>query len=119
MKMIKSHQWKDSPRSDEELAQIVTKLAKSTHVDSIICVTETGALAQSLYQLSSHFRLIVTTTSRESFESLKKAGLDVIRLPLHTADKYTQIRHATAVVLRSSSVSIGDFVVCAIGYDVL
>ena len=118
MKMTKGHHSKNSPRSDGDLAQMIINVAEATHVDSIICVTETGRLAQNLYQLSSHFRLIATTTNRETFDTLKKAGLNVIRLPLHTADKYTQIRHAIAVVLRSSRVSIGDLVVCAIGYDV-
>jgi DNA integrity scanning protein DisA with diadenylate cyclase activity len=118
MKMTKGHNSKNSPHSDRELAQMIINVADVTPIDSIICVTETGALAKNLCQLSSHFRLIATTTNRETYDNLKKAGLNVIRLPLHTADKYTQIRHAIAVVLRSSSISIGDLVVCAIGYDV-
>jgi DNA integrity scanning protein DisA with diadenylate cyclase activity len=44
--------------------------------------------------------------------------LEVIRLPLHTANKYTQIRHAISVVHQSSGVSTGDLVVCVIGQDV-
>jgi len=97
---------------------MVVSVAEATQVDSIICITETGLLAQYLYRLSGHFRVIATTTNAETYESLTKAGLEVIRLPLHTADKYTQIRHAISVVLQSSSVSIGDLVVCAIGRDV-
>ena len=106
------------PRSDEDLARMVVSVAKATQVDGIICVTETGALAQHLYRLSGEFRVIATTTNSETYDTLTKAGLEVIRLPLHTADKYTQIRHAISVVLQSSSVSIGDLVVCAIGHDV-
>jgi DNA integrity scanning protein DisA with diadenylate cyclase activity len=118
MKMLKNYHFKNSSQSDGDLAQMVINVAEATHVDSIICVTETGALALSLHQLSRPFRLIASTTNKETFESLKKIGLEVIRLPLHTADKYTQIRHAIAVVLRSSAISIGDLVVCSIGYDV-
>jgi len=107
-----------SPRTDEDLARMVVSVAEATQVDSIICITETGLLAEYLYRLSGHFRVIATTTNNETYDTLTKAGLEVIRLPLHTADKYTQIRHAISVVLQSSSVSIGDLVVCAIGRDV-
>ncbi len=106
------------PRSDEDLARMVVSVARATQVDGIICITETGALAQHLFRLSGEFRIIATTTNGETYDTLTKAGLDVIRLPLITADKYTQIRHAISVILRSSSVSVGDFVVCAIGCDV-
>ena len=106
------------PRTDEDLARMVVSVAKATQVDSIICVTETGLLAQYLHRLSAHFRVIATTTNGETYDTLTKAGLEVIRLPLHTADKYTQIRHAISVVLQSAGVSIGDLVVCAIGRDV-
>ena len=106
------------PRSDEDLARMIVSVAKAAQVDAIICVTETELLAQHLYQLSGHFRVIATTTNRETYDALTKAGLLVIHLPLHTADKYNQVRHAISVVLRSSSVSIGDLVACAIGRDV-
>ena len=106
------------PRTDEDLARMVVSIAKATQVDGIICITETGLLAQHLHRLSGHFRVIATTTNSKTHDTLTKAGLEVIRLPLHTADKYTQIRHASSVVLQSSSFSIGDLVVCAIGRDV-
>ncbi len=105
-------------RSDEDLARMVVSAAKATQVDGIICITETGALAQHLYRLSGRFRVIATTTNSETYDTLTKAGLEVIRLPLHTADKYTQVRHAISVVFQSSSVSVGDLVICAIGNDV-
>lgn len=106
------------PRSDENLARMIVGVAKVAQVDGVICITETGALAQLLYQLTDHFPIIVATTNSVTFDTLKKAGREVIRLPLHTADKYTQIRHAMSVVLRSSSLSIGDLIVCVIGNDV-
>ncbi len=100
------------------MAQMVVNVAKATQVDGIICIIETGVLAKHLYRLSGHFPLIATTTNSETFDTLTKAGLEVIRLPLHTADKYTQIRHAISVVLQSSSVSIGISLICGIGHDV-
>ena len=106
------------PRSDEDLARMVVNVAKAAQVDFIICITQTGVLAQHLYQLSGDFPVIATTTNREMYDTLIKAGLEVLRLPLHTADKYNQIRHAISVVLRSSSVSAGDLIACVIGRDV-
>ena len=118
MTMSRANNFLRPPRSDEDLARMVVSVAEATQVDSIICITETGLLAQYLYRLSGHFRVIATTTNSKTYDTLTKAGLEVIRLPLHTADKYTQIRHASSVVLQSSSFSIGDLVVCAIGRDV-
>ena len=118
MTMSRANNSLRTPRSDEDLARMVVSVAKATQVDGIICITETGVLAQHLYRLSGHFRVIATTTNGETFDTLTKAGLEVIRLPLHTVDKYTQIRHAISVVLQSSNVTIGDLVVCAIGRDV-
>jgi len=116
--MIRGNNSTRSPRSDEDLARMVISVAEATRIDSIICITETGLLAQHLSRLAGRFRVIATTTNSETFDTLTKAGLEVIRLPLRTADKYTQIRHAISVVLQSSSASIGDLVVCAIGHDV-
>ncbi len=116
--MIGDYKSASSPRSDEDLAQMVISVAKATQVDGIICITESGLLAQHLYRRSGHFRVITTTTNNITYDTLTKAGMEVMRLPFYTADKYNQIRHAIAVVLRSSSVSIGDLIVCAIGHDV-
>ena len=103
--MSKANNSISPSRSDEDLARMVISLAEATPVDSIICITETGMLAQHLYRLSGQFRVIATTTNGDTFDTLTKAGMEVIRLPLHTADKYTQIRHAISVVLQSSSIS--------------
>jgi DNA integrity scanning protein DisA with diadenylate cyclase activity len=97
---------------------MVVRIAKAAQADSIICITENGVLAQYLYRSAEPLRVIATTTNGDTFDTLIKTGLEVIRLPLRTADKYTQIRYAISVVLQSSSVSIGDLVVCAIGRDV-
>jgi DNA integrity scanning protein DisA with diadenylate cyclase activity len=118
MTMSRVNNSRRLPRSDEDLARMVVSVAKATRVDGIICITETGTLAQHLYRLKGRFRLIATTTNSETYDTLSKAGMEVIRLPLHTADKHTQVRHAISVVLQSSSFSIGDLVICAIGRDV-
>jgi pyruvate kinase len=68
-------------RSDEDLARMVVNVAKATQVDGIICITETGALAQHLYRMSGHFRAIVTTTNIETLDTLLKAGLEAIHPP--------------------------------------
>ena len=73
--------------SDEDLARMVVSVAEASPVDSIICITETGMLAQHLYRLSGEFRIIATTTNSETYDTLTQVGLEVIRLPLHTADK--------------------------------
>ena len=86
--MIGSQYSASSPRSDEELAQMVINVAEATHVDGIICITESGLLAQHLCQRSGHFRVIATTTNNKTYDTLTKAGLEVIRLPFYTADKY-------------------------------
>ncbi len=106
------------PRSDKELARLVVNVAKAARVDGIICVTQTGVLAQHLYQLSGDFPVIAATTNRKTYDALIKAGLEVLHLPLHTVSKYNQIRHAISIVLQSSIIPIGDLVVCAIGRDV-
>ena len=116
--MIRGNHSTRAPHSDEDLARMVINVAEATRADSIICITETGALARHLCRLSGEFRVIATTTNSETYDTLTKAGLKVIRLPLHTADKYTQIRHAISVVLQSSNVSVGDLIVCTIGHDV-
>lgn len=47
-----------------------------------------------------------------------RSRLDTIRLPLHAANKYNQVRHVYSVALKSNRVSIGELVVCAVGPDV-
>jgi len=107
-----------SIRSDEELAQMIVRVAEAAQVDAIICLTETGAFAQHMHRLSDQMRIIAATTNQETLAMLTRAGLEVIRLPLLAANKYNQIRYVISVALRSAQVSIGDFVVCAIGYEV-
>ena len=59
--MSKTNNSMRLPRSDEDLARMVVSAAKATQVDGIICITETGLLAQHLYRLSGRFQVIATT----------------------------------------------------------
>ena len=105
-------------RSDADLAQMVINIAKAAQVDGIICVIESGAFAQHLNDLSDKFRVIAATANAETYNALTQSGVETIRLPLHAANKYSQVRHAFAVAFKSTKVSIGDLIVCAVGSDV-
>lgn len=61
-------------RSDEDLARMVVSVAKVTQIAAIICITETGVLAQNLQRLSGRFRVIATTTNGETLDRLSKTG---------------------------------------------
>ena len=105
-------------RSDTDLAEMVAQVAEAAQADAVICVTESGAFARHLHSLSNQVRIIPATTNRKTFETLNRADLPAIHLPLRAADKYNQVRHVISVALRSAKISIGDLVVCAIGRDV-
>ena len=100
-------------RSDAELAQMIVRVAGAARVDAIISVTETGTFARRLHGLSDRFRIIGATTNRETYDVLTQAGLEMMLLPLHAADKYSQVRHVISVALTLAKVSIGDLVICA------
>lgn len=42
----------------------------------------------------------------------------MVLLPLHAADKYSQVRLVITVALTSTKVSIGDLAICALGRNV-
>ncbi len=118
MKISKADNSAKYADSDEDLARMVVSVAETTRVNAIICVTESGTLAQHLYQLAGRYRVIAATTNRDTHDMLAASGREVVHLPLHTADMYTQVRHAISVVHQTSSESIKDLIVCAIGHDV-
>ena len=109
---------KKTARSDEDLALMIASVARVAQADAIICATETGVFAQLLHGMSVQIRVIAATTKRETYDTLTKAGLESILLPLRAIDKYSQIRHVVSVALKSSMVSVGDLIVCALGRDV-
>ncbi|MBC8391700.1 MAG: DNA integrity scanning protein DisA nucleotide-binding domain protein [Deltaproteobacteria bacterium] len=105
-------------RSDEDLARMIVNVANAAQADAIICATETGAFAQLLHGISSQIRVMAATTKRDTYDVLIQAGLEAILLPLRAIDKYSQVRHVVSVALKSSTVSVGDLIVCALGRDV-
>ena len=109
---------KKTARSDEDLARMIASVADVAQADAIICATETGVFAQLLHGMSDQIRVIAATTKRNTYDALTHAGLESIILPLRAIDKYSQIRHVVSVALKSSMVSVGDLIVCALGRDV-
>ena len=109
---------KKTARSDEDLARMIANVAKAAYADAIICATETGIFAQLLHRISSQVRVIAATTRSDTFDVLTKSGLESILLPLRAVDKYSQVRHVVSVALKSSTISVGDLIVCALGRDV-
>jgi diadenylate cyclase len=105
-------------RSDKDLAQMIANVANVAKADAIICATETGVFAQLLHSISGQIRVIAATTKRDTYDVLIQAGLESILLPLRAIDKYSQIRHVISVALKSSTVSVGNLIVCALGRDV-
>ena len=104
--------------SDEDWARMVVRIAEAAQAHTIICVTESGAFAKHFLGFTDQYRIIAATATPETYDSLTEAGLVTIRLPLHAIDKHRQIRHVLSVALKSSSVSAGELVVCAVGQDV-
>lgn len=109
---------KKTARSDEDLAQMIATLADVAQADAIVCATETGVFAKLLHSISRQIRVIAATTKREIYDVLPQEGLETILLPLRAIDKYSQVRHVVSVALKSSRVSVGDLIVCALGRDV-
>jgi DNA integrity scanning protein DisA with diadenylate cyclase activity len=102
-------------RTEEELAQMVVRIAGTASADAIICATETGALATRVHGLSQKIRVIAATTNTETFDVLTEKGLETIRLPIRAIDRHNQVRHILSVALRLQCISVGDMVLCALG----
>lgn len=113
--MRKTGNSQQSIRSDDELAQMVARVAQTTQPDAIICVTESGVIVQHLLNKVQQFRIVAASAKAETYASMQKAGVETLRLPLHAAEKYNQVRHVISVALRTGTISVGDFVVCAVG----
>jgi DNA integrity scanning protein DisA with diadenylate cyclase activity len=116
--MGRSSQSSKQSRSNADLAAMVTRVGEAAVADAIICVTESGSFARHLAGLSVPSRLIAATVNQNTFDGLVEAGLETLRLPLHAAEKYSQIRYVLSVALRAGRVAVGDLVVCAIGCHV-
>jgi DNA integrity scanning protein DisA with diadenylate cyclase activity len=97
---------------------MVARVSAAVEADATLCVTESGSFARHVADVSASMRLVAATSNQETYQSLVEAGLEALRLPLHAADKYNQVRHALSVALRAGRVVIGDLVVCAVGCNV-
>jgi diadenylate cyclase len=117
-KMSEFNNSKKTGRSDEDLARMITNVANVAQADAIICATETGVFAKLLHDMSGQIRVIAATTKRETYDVLTQSGIESILLPLRAIDKYRQVRHVVSVALKSSTVSVGNLIVCALGRDV-
>jgi len=115
--MSKANNPKKVIRSDADLARMVVDIAEAAFADAVICVSESGVFAQHVLGSTDKFRIIVATATKETYNALTKGGVEAVRLPLHAVDKYRQIRYVLSVALRSAKISIGDFIVCAVGRD--
>ncbi len=102
-------------RSDANLAQMIAQTAQAIQADVVLWATESGVMPPHLHHLSEQLRVIAATTDEQAYDALTQTGLEVIRLPLRAANKYSQIRYILSVAFRSAKVSSGDLVICAIG----
>ena len=105
-------------RTDEELAQMVIRIAQTAPADAVICATETGSLAACVHKLSHQVRVIAATNNAETYDALTEKGLETIQLPIRAIDRHNQVRHMLSVALRSQRISVGDLVLCALGHNV-
>ncbi len=97
---------------------MVEQVTRAVPADAIICVTQSGALAQYLAGITLQPRLVAATVNEETYDALTEAGLDVIHLPLYAADKFSQVRHVLSVATRSGKIAVGECIICAIGSHV-
>ena len=116
--MSQSNGTRKRVRTNAELAKMVARVGEAAAADAILCVTESGRFAQHLADLAVSLRLIAATPNQETFQAMVGTGLETLHLPLHAAEKYSQVRHALSVALRSGTVAIGELVVCAVGCNV-
>ncbi|MGD9145258.1 MAG: diadenylate cyclase [Anaerolineae bacterium] len=105
-------------RTNAELATMVARVSEAATADAILGITESGSFARHLVDLAVPPRLIAATSNQETLRALVELGLETLCLPLYSADKYSQVRHALSVALRAGRVAIGHLVVCAVGCNV-
>ena len=107
-----------SNRSDADLAQMVARVADIAQPDVILCVTVSGGFVQHLLRQAKQFRIVAASANAETCAALQQAGIETVRLPLHAAEKYNQVRLVFSVAQRTGAIAVGDFAVCAVGANV-
>lgn len=102
-------------RSDEALVLMVSRIAKEAAVDVLVAVTEEGTLGRLLAEKPLPAPLVIATANPDTYAALVEHGLEPVRLPLHAADRFGQIRHALAVATVLGRVVPGQFALCILG----
>jgi DNA integrity scanning protein DisA with diadenylate cyclase activity len=105
------------PRSDRDLAGMISEVARSVHSDAVVCGTETGVLFRHLHEIAEDLRRIAATPNTDTYDALSREGFEVVRLSVRVAHKYTQARYAIAMAVNAGKVSAGELIVCGIGHD--
>ena len=105
--------------SDKDLAKTIVRVAGVVGLDAVICLTESGELAKELVGINPDLRIIAATADPQVYEELDQldSDLELVRMPIHGLDKYHQVRHVLSIALKAGSISIGDFVLTALGRD--
>ncbi|MDZ7694287.1 MAG: diadenylate cyclase [Balneolaceae bacterium] len=113
--MSNSYTYNQSIRSNEELAELVARLAKASRADAIICATESGSLIKQLQRQAEGSSLLAATTDERTYNELMRNNVETLRLPLHAADRYRQMDHILSLALREDKISVGDIVIFTFG----
>ncbi|NJN05658.1 MAG: hypothetical protein HC814_03720 [Rhodobacteraceae bacterium] len=88
---------------------------RAAGADAVVCVTETGALFDSIRELDADLRLVAATPSNQTYRKLSKRCMEVVCLPMHLVNRFKQTQQAIAVVLQAGKIHPGELVVCVIG----
>lgn len=116
--MTKHEQAQQSLRTDAELAELVARVCRAAQPDVVICVTKAGDFVRELMHVALGCRLVAASTEAETHRALQEAGVESLRLPLHSAEKYSQVRHVFSIALRAGTISPGELVLCAVAASV-
>ena len=109
---------KNKANTNKELAEMIVDVAGKVNCDAIICLTEKGKFVRELDKLDPPVRVVTATADSKTYEDLVQSDMETIRMPIHGIDKYRQIPHLLSVALKAGSISVGDFVLAAIGKEV-
>ena len=105
-------------RSDAELAQMVVRIAQAVQPDAIVCVTKSGVFVEQLVSMAAPARIIAASAEAATCQRLPQNGIETVHLPLHAAEKYSQVRHVFSVLIQNRTITAGQFVICAVGAGV-
>jgi len=96
---------------------MVGRVDQSIGGDTVLCGTETGRLFGHVQEFVEDIRVVAATPNADTYNTLSRAGVNVVRLSVRVEDKFRQARHTIAMTLKADKVTPGDLVVCAIGHE--